>query len=361
LSVGIPAIFDGHNDVLSRLWRAGNEKACALFRNGRDGAIDLPKSRTGGFAGGFFAIYVPSPDNRDFNFEAMNQPEYDLPLPDPIPVAESLPVALAQASILHRLEADGALKICTNVAEIRSCMASQTIAAIMHIEGADCIDPDFHVLDLFYRAGLRSLGPVWSRPTLYGHGVPFRFPSDGNIGPGLTDDGIRLVKRCNDMGIIIDLSHLNEAGFWDVAKHSTAPLIATHSNATTLCRNSRNLTDRQLDAIAESDGMVGINFAVAFLRTDGQKDINVELDDMMRHFDHLIGRLGEDRVGLGSDYDGAEVPLSITDVSQLDALRNAFRTHGYNEQLLTKLCHENWLSALERSWGSGQLDQTIDH
>lgn len=361
MNSGTPAIFDGHNDVLSRLWHADDADPCNTFRTGRNGAIDLPKSLKGGFAGGFFAIYVPSPGDRAFNFEAMNQPEYDLPLPDPIAVEEALPIAMAQASILHRLEADGLLKICTSVADIRACMAEQTIAAIMHIEGADCIDRDFHALDIFYRAGLRSLGPVWSRPTIYGHGVPFRFPSDGDIGPGLTDDGIRLVKRCNEMGIIIDLSHLNEAGFWDVARHSSAPLIATHSNATELCRNSRNLTDRQLDAIAESDGMVGINFAVAFLRADGQKDVNVELDDMIRHFDHLIGKLGENRVGLGSDYDGAEVPESISDVSQLDTLRAAFRTHGYNEQLLTKLCHENWLSALERSWSSGQLNQTIDN
>ncbi|MEY8840506.1 dipeptidase, partial [Cribrihabitans sp. XS_ASV171] len=118
------------------------------------------------------------------------------------------------------------------------------MAAIFHIEGAEAIDPDLHMLDVFHAAGLRSLGPVWSRPTLYGHGVPFRFPSGPDTGAGLTDLGLRLVRRCNELGIMLDLSHLNEAGFWDVARQSSAPLVASHSNAHAICPHSRNLTDR---------------------------------------------------------------------------------------------------------------------
>ena len=97
----------------------------------------------------------------------------------------------------------------------------------------------------------------------FGYGVPFRYPSSGDIGPGLTEDGKRLVAHCDKSGILLDLSHLNEAGFWDVAKQSQNPLVATHSNAYEISPHARNLTDRQLAAIAESDGMVG--WAVAFL------------------------------------------------------------------------------------------------
>ncbi len=347
----VPLIFDGHNDLLLKLHEAGGVAAAETYLNGRDDNIDLPKCRAGGFGGGFFAVYIPSGDELDSDLDAMAQPAYDLPLPAPVDIAEALPIAHRQAAILSRLESLGGLKICISVAEIRACLADGQIAAVMHMEGAEAIDPDFHSLEVLYRAGLRSLGPVWSRPTIYGHGVPFRFPSNGDIGPGLTESGADLVRRCNELGVMVDLSHLNEAGFWDVARITTAPLVATHSNCHTLCPHSRNLTDKQLAAIAESDGMVGLNFAAAFLRQDGLMISDVPLDIMLRHFDHLIELLGEDRVGFGSDFDGATVPEAIFDASGLPALREAMRAHGYNEALMTKLCHDNWLRVLDKTWG----------
>lgn len=347
-----PLVFDGHNDVLSKLYKAGGLEQAETFVSGRDGHIDVEKSKAGGFGGGFFAIYIPSPVDAEFKFEEMTKPQYDLPLPPEIPCADALPVALAQAAILVELERIGALKICTSAAEIRTCLETGKIAALMHMEGAEAIDPDFHGLEILYRAGLRSLGPVWSRPTIYGHGVPFRFPSTGDIGSGLTDHGKRLVARCNSLGIMLDLSHLNEAGFWDVAKLSTAPLVATHSNSHVITPHSRNLTDKQLAAIAESDGMVGLNFAVAFLRDDGRMLTDVPLSQMLRHIDHLIEHLGEDRVGLGSDFDGAELPDDISTAAGLPNLRTAMRAHGYDEALMKKLCHENWLRVLEKTLGN---------
>ena len=109
------------------------------------------------------------------------------------------------------------------------------LAAVLHIEGAEAIDPELEALEVFYAAGLRSLGPVWSRPNVFGHGVPFRFPSSPDTGPGLTDAGKELVRACNRLRIMLDLTHLNEAGFWDVAALTDAPLVATHSNVHALC------------------------------------------------------------------------------------------------------------------------------
>ncbi|MEE9313021.1 MAG: dipeptidase [Rhizobiaceae bacterium] len=347
-----PLIFDGHNDVLFKLFNAGGVKAAESFVFGCDGAIDLPRAKMGGLGGGFFAIYIPSDDFSLDDLGAMKIPPYDLPLPKPIGLSAATAVTLQQAAILIRLQELGALEICTTAAQIKDCMAKGKLAAIMHIEGAEGIDEDFHALDVLHQAGLRSLGPVWSRPTAYGHGVPFRFPSDGDIGPGLTEAGFRLIRRCNELKIMVDLSHLNEAGFWDIAKHSDAPLVATHSNAHAICDSSRNLTDKQLSAIAESDGMVGVNFAVNFLREDGQQDAGTSVEIILRHLDHLINILGEDRVGLGSDYDGATVPEAISSVAGLLNLRDAMRAHGFNEPLLNKLCHENWLRVLEKTWGA---------
>ncbi|NNK79561.1 MAG: membrane dipeptidase [Litoreibacter sp.] len=343
-------ILDGHNDVLSRLQQEGGISAAESFLTGREGHIDLPRARSGGFGGGFFAIYVPSPIDLDMSMEMMSKPEYDLPLPDPIPVGRAFPHVMEQAAILIRLEELGALKICRKVVDLRACLSNGTIAAILHIEGAEGIDRELHNLDVLYQAGLRSIGPVWSRHTIFGHGVPFRYPSDGDIGPGLTEDGIRLVERCDALGIMIDLSHLNEAGFWDVACVSSKPLVATHSNVHAICPHSRNLTDKQLAAIRESEGMVGLNFAVAFLRADGRMLEDVPMKQMLTHLDHLIEHLGEDHVGLGSDFDGAEVPKELGSVMGLPKLVEAMAQHGYCDDLIAKLCHENWLRVLEKTW-----------
>ena len=159
------------------------------------------------------------------------------------------------------------------------------------------------------------------------------------------------MAECNRLRILIDLSHLNEAGFNDVAALSDAPLVATHSGAHAITASSRNLTDRQLAMIAERKGMVGVNFATIFLRRDGRRSPEMGWSPLLRHLGHLIDRLGEDHVGFGSDFDGTTIPANIGDVTGLPALQSALRLHGYDTALLRKLCHENWLNVLERTWG----------
>jgi len=219
----------------------------------------------------------------------------------------------------------------------------------MHMEGAEAIGPDLDALYLFYEMGLRSIGPVWSRPTVFGHGVPFKYPGNPNIGPGLTDAGKQLVRLCNELGVMIDLSHMNEAGFNDVARLSSAPLVATHSNVHALCASPRNLTDRQLDQIRDTSGMVGLNFSTSFLRADGVGSPDTGLDEMLRHVDYLIEKLGEDHVGLGSDFDGCTVPNAIKDVTGVPKLLQALAEHGYDAPLLAKFARGNWLVCLDRT------------
>ena len=346
-----PTIFDGHNDVLSKIFSEGGLDRAASFLEGREGAIDLKKAKLGGFGGGFFAVYVPSHFDLEFSYQEMEKASYSLPLPEPIEWSEAVAVVASQVTILRELERLGCLTICHSVSDIRSAFENEKIAAIFHIEGAEAIDPDLHMLEVLHSAGLRSIGPVWSRPTIFGEGVPFSFPSTPNTGSGLTELGIALVKRCNDLKIMIDLSHLNEAGFWDVARHSNAPLVATHSNAHSITQHSRNLTDKQLRAIADSDGMVGLNFATAFLREDGKMLADVPLSQMLKHLDYLLEIIGEDRVGLGSDYDGAVMPEKLADLSDLPNLRQAMKDHGYEEKIIKKICHENWLRVLHKTWG----------
>jgi membrane dipeptidase len=167
----------------------------------------------------------------------------------------------------------------------------------------------------------------------------------------LTDAGKALIKRCNALRILVDLSHLNEKGFWEVAELSSAPMVATHSNAHAICASSRNLSDDQIKAIGESGGMIGLNFANGFLRADGRWASENGLDSMLRHLDHLLSLAGEDHVGLGSDFDGARVPSQIGDAAGVPNLIQAMRAHGFGEALIGKIASENWLRVLERTWG----------
>jgi membrane dipeptidase len=348
-------VFDGHNDFLYRLHAAPERREAIWLRGEGAQQMDLPRMRQGQFAGGFFAVYVPSPQDFDAAavLEAMDNPPYDLPLPALIDEAAARPVAMAMAGHLLWMEraAPGAFRLCRSAAEIRACMDQGVIAGLMHFEGAEAIGPDLDSLHLYHAMGLRSVGPVWSRPTIFGAGVPFRFPGHPDTGPGLTALGEDLVRACNRLGIVVDLSHMTEKGFWDVARISQAPLVATHSNAHALTASTRNLTDRQLHAIRDSGGMVGLNFATCFLRPDGRESPDIGWEPVLAHLDHLIAEAGEDHVGFGSDLDGATLPRGIGDVAGLPALQQALRAHGYDEALMVKLCHANWLSLLERTLG----------
>ena len=342
-----PIIFDGHNDVLFRLWR-GRPDAVDEFATGGPGHIDLPKARTGGLIGGLFAIFVPGEGK--FDLAALQSDTYDIPYAPELPEAVALKAVMEQAAICLDLEARGDLKMCRTMDEIRAAMADGILAAVLHLEGAEAIGPDLAALDVLYAAGLRSIGPVWSRETIFGTGVPFRYPSDGDIGPGLTDDGKRLIRRAADLRMVIDLSHLNEKGFWDAAELGL-PLVATHSNAHAITPLSRNLTDRQLKAIGETGGLVGLNFATAFLRPDGQMRPDDALGWMPRHLAHMVEHAGETHVALGSDFDGGIVPAEMTDAGGLDALRQSMRDHGFSEDLIERICWRNWFEMLERTWG----------
>lgn len=319
-------IVDGHNDLVLRTWLGEEPRH-----------IDLETASNFDFAGGFFALYVPSPPMPD-----PTSVPYEVPLPEPIPTAEAARVA---GELMQTLEA-----MPVTIARRTADFEPGRVTAIVHLEGADPLAPDLSDLEHWHERGLRSIGLVWSRPNAFAEGVPFRFPSSPDTGPGLTGAGRELVRACNRLAILVDLSHLNEAGFWEVAALSDAPLVATHSNAHAVCPASRNLTDAQLDAICDTGGIVGVNFAVGFLRPDGHQDAATSISDIVRHVDHLVERMGIDHVGFGSDFEGAVVPDDLGGVSGLPRLVEALRAGGYDDVALAKLTHENWLRVLDATW-----------
>lgn len=335
-------VFDGHNDALSRLLRAGPGAAEGFLAGDAVGHLDLPRCERGGFAGGCFAVFTGSPPEAAYESGA-----YAAPIDQPRALRE----ALGQVALLLRLEraSGGRLRVVRDAADLDG----DAVAAVLHLEGAEPIGAGLDELDVLHAAGTRSLGLVWSRPNAFATGVPFEFPGSPDQGPGLSDAGRELVRACGELRILVDLSHLNARGFWDVADLSTAPLVASHSGAHALCASPRNLTDDQLRAIGERGGLVGINFHVGFLRADGREDADTPLDSVAAHAAYVAAVAGVEAVGLGSDFDGATMPAALVDVTGLPALFDALRKAGFAEADLPKIAHGNWHRVLAETWAAG--------
>jgi membrane dipeptidase len=319
-------ILDGHNDLVHRVWSGGKPLH-----------VDLAAASDAGFAGGFFALW----SSAGLIALPAGVP-YAVPADRPFPREQARQDAMEQAAVLEKLP----VAIVRRVEEI----VPGRVNAIMHMEGAEPLAPDLSELEAWYDRGLRSIGIVWSRPNDFGEGVPFEFPGSPDTGSGLTPAGVDLVHACNLMGILIDVSHLNEAGFWDVARLTQAPVVATHSNAHALCPSTRNLTDRQLDAIGESGGVAGVNFGGMFVRDDGGVDGRFPLSGIVRHIDYIASRIGIDHVAFGSDFDGTDVSEELGGIAGLPRLLDALRKAGYDGEALDRITHGNWLRVLGETW-----------
>lgn len=343
LSASPQPVFDGHNDLLLRLWMQEEGDPVADFLQGAmNGHLDMARIRKGGFAGGLFAVFVPPAGHMKQSKAAYVEADHD-----PLAITE------AQIALLHQIadRSEGKARICRTAGEIERCREQGVLAMVLHIEGAEALDNECSQLDGWIAAGLRSVGPLWNLQNRFGTGVTGGFPGSPDSGDGLTPVGIELLQRCNRKKLLIDLSHMNEKSFWQVAEVSDAPLVASHSNAHSICPQPRNLTDRQLDAIAQSDGFVGVNFGNAFLRADGKRDEDTPLAQIVRHLDALLDKLGEDRVGFGSDFDGISVPAALGDAAGLPKLVTAMAQAGYSPALIEKICWRNWLRVLKKTWG----------
>jgi membrane dipeptidase len=347
-----PPVIDGHNDTLLALDRAAREGQPWSFAAGRDeGDFDLPRARAGGVAGGFFACFAPD-DLDDSHWDIVDTDDgWEVPYHPSVDHDYARTIADGLIARLHGLEEEGSVRIVRSVADLEASLAGGPLGAILHLEGAEAVAPDLSNLPDLYARGVRSIGPVWSRANAFAEGVPFRFPSSPDTGPGLTDAGRRLVRACNELDILVDLAHINERGFFDVAEISAAPLVATHTAANALTPTARNLTDAQLDAIGDTEGVVGVILNVTDLREDARGDLpDMPLTRWVAHVDHIAERIGTDHVALGSDFDGAPMPTAAPDVAAVPRLLQALRDAGWDEDAVRAFAHGNWLRVLRATW-----------
>ena len=246
------------------------------------------------------------------------------------------PVKFADATILYFLEQikenSDIVKLCLNFRDILSAEKEGKIAALLSIEGAEQISD----IDAAYRQGVRIVHMTWNHDNaLCGAAM--------DSGAGLTQAGKRFVMRAQQLGIMLDMSHISERGFWDTLSISTRPVIAGHSNAKAVCNVTRNLTDAQFTALVKQGGGAGINLYPEFL------GLGCDIDAVFAHIEHFISLGGEKSVFLGCDLDGIEqMPKDISGVQDLGRIYEALLRHNYPERLARDIFRNNILRVMEK-------------
>jgi membrane dipeptidase len=312
-------VVDGHCDTLGAVLRGER----TLDQRSDRGHVDLPRLRDGGVTGQVFACFTPV---HEYHRSATR---YALDMID----------ELHQAIGAH----PGDLLLATGAADIRRAKAEGRIAGILGLEGAEPLGDSLAVLRSFHRLGVRVLGLTWNFRNEVADGV-----MEGHDARGLTPFGVQVVEECNRLGVLLDVSHLAPAGVEDVLRVSQQPVIASHSNARSLCDHMRNLSDAQIEAIARGGGLAGVTFVDAFLHQPAAK---ATIEHALDHIDHLLRVAGSDHVMIGSDFDGATMPEGLEDATRYPALTAGMLARGHDERTVRQVLGLNFLRVFEQVTG----------
>lgn len=305
---------DGHCDSLGDL-TTGKRDLRGLDEQGH---WDLIKAREGNIGLQFFAAYIES-EYKPF-----------------LATGRGLEHLAAALRFIDENSSD--VFLIRNRNDVERLGKSKQLGLLINIEGGEILGESLFLVELLFRLGVRSIGLTWNERNAIGDGVG----EEGSKG-GLSNFGRQVIHQMNSLGMMIDVSHLNEAGFWDVLKHSNQPIIASHSCAKALCNHRRNLSDQQLKALAEMKGVVGVNFCEDFLSSSGRATIN----DVADHICHIAEVAGVETVGLGSDYDGIpSTPEGLNDAAHLPHLLEKLQERGFTATELKQICHGNFVRVL---------------
>ena len=221
------------------------------------------------------------------------------------------------------------VRLCRSADDISKAEAEQKIAALISIEGAKRLDCSIEKLKSLYERGVRIVHPTWNEDNiLCGAAMA--------SGAGLTEQGRRFVRAAQEMGVVLDMSHISERGFWDVLEIAQKPVLAGHSNSRALCDHPRNLTDAQFSALARSGGVAGLNYCRAFL------GMGEDIVAIVAHAEHWLSLGGEKAVCLGGDLDGiSRLPEGMTGVESVGEIYNAMLRKNWSEQLVRNIFYHN--------------------
>ncbi len=300
--------IDWHCDTILRLTELG--EAASLRQNNL--GVDIQKLQSAGSLAQFFALYIDLGENRD-----------------PLEWALSMLDRFYQELDSNK----DSIQLARNYAELNANEQSGKISAFLTIEEGGALKGQISNLRNFYRLGVRLITLTWNYPNEIG------FPNCRKecYFKGLTSFGQEVVFEMNRLGMIIDVSHLSDQGFYDVAKLSTKPFVASHSNARAVTNHRRNLTDDMIKTLAEKGGITGLNFANSFL---GASPVS-RIEDMVSHVKHIRNVGGVEVIALGTDFDGISPEVEISNIGEIDKLFQALKANGFSENELDMFCRQN--------------------
>ncbi|OGG54299.1 MAG: hypothetical protein A3F84_25935 [Candidatus Handelsmanbacteria bacterium RIFCSPLOWO2_12_FULL_64_10] len=283
----------------------------------QEAQIDFPKMRAGGIDAAFFAV--------DVTRAWKNHLTYALDA-----------FGFFDAEVERRREE---VVIARSAGDIPKAKGEGRLTAVLVVENSDGVEGSLNVLRMLHHVGVRSIGLTHN---------PRSWAADGNAeernGSGLTTFGVRLVEEMNRLGMLVDVSHISERGFRDVMEVAKRPVVASHSNCKSVCGHPRNLTDRQIEALARNGGVMGVTFVPGFV--DAQAPT---LERLLDHIDHAVKLVGADHVGIGSDFDGGGT--AIQDATTFPRITEGLLRRGYSEGDVRKILGENHLRVLKGAIG----------
>lgn len=313
-------VFDGHCDTILEVL---NHKR-SLGSRTLVGHLDIPRMKEGGVDVQFFAVFI----------EDIYKPDRSL--------KRTLQLIDCFYKEIEKNQDD--ISLVTNYNQIEEVNSAGKIAAILSIEGGEALEGDLGVLRVLYKLGVRLLTLTWNQRNQIADGI-----GESRTGSGLTKFGLKVIDEMNRLGMLIDVSHLSETGFWDVIKRSKAPIVASHSNCYALCPHLRNLKDEQIKALADKGGVIGITFVPNFLTQEKRK---TTVGDVIKHIDYLVEKVGVDYIGLGSDFDGTGgLPLGLEGVDKVPNITGELLDRGYKEKDIKKILGENFLRVFKEVVG----------
>ncbi len=313
-------IFDGHCDTILSIIN----KNRGLGEKSSIGHLDIPRMKEGGVNVQFFAAFIEEAYKPNASLKRTLQ----------------LIDCIYQQIEKNKQE----ISIATNYEQIKNTIDADKIAAILSIEGGEALEGDLGVLRMLYRLGVRLLTLTWNQRNQIADGA-----GESRTGSRLTEFGIKVVEEMNNIGMLIDVSHLSESCFWDVVKKSKSPIVASHSNCYALCPHLRNLKDEQIKAIADKNGLIGVTYVNDFLINKKREST---IKDVVEHINHLVKIVGLDYVGLGSDFDGTKkLPLGLEGTDKVPNITEELLNQGYKTKDIKKILGENWLRVFKKVVG----------
>ncbi|MEO8445970.1 MAG: dipeptidase [bacterium] len=314
-------VIDTHSDFIWKVFDKGVD-----FKNETSSIqSDLPRLKAGGVDVQVFAVWIP-----------MNQ------------VKRSFSFTMSQINKLVEIAAENSaeFELAKTYDDIIRITNEKKVCGLIGIEGGTAIEKNLDNINTFSDAGVSYIGLTWNNSNAVATSA--RDAVERGKKGGLTEFGFEVVKRMNETGIIVDVSHLSEAAFWDVIETSTMPVIASHSDCYSINPHYRNLTDEQIKALAKKDGYIGINFYDKFL----DKNSNATIENVVEHIDYIKNLVGVDYIGLGADFDGGiSPPPELKDASCYPELTKRLVEKGYTNEDIKKILGLNFLRVFKKVCG----------